>query len=361
MRRMNSREHPGGNVTATIPSVPHPLIHGLLPNELAAWCQNDDHPLYRSRQIWRWLYRKRVDSWEAMRNLPVGLRTNLGEAFEIQAGVLAGVEGTTGKTRKLLVALQDGEQVEAVLIPARNRRTVCVSSQVGCRFHCAFCASGQAGFDRNLEAGEMVGQVIQAAALDEAAPTHVVFMGIGEPFDNYDAVLKAVRIINDGDGLAIGARRITISTCGIPPGIKRLAEEKLQVELSVSLHAPDDACRSGLMPVNGRYPLSDLMASCRAYTRKTGRIVTFEYTLIGGVNDSRAQAEALARRLSGFLCRVNLIPLSSVPEFEGRASSPETAEMFTRLLKKSGVNATFRHSRGSSLKAACGQLRYSRT
>ena len=295
-----------------------------------------------------------------MRTLPASLRERL--AVRVLLGDVrpAQVEGDPAGTRKLLVGLADGEEVEAVLIPAADRRTVCVSSQVGCRFNCAFCASGKLGFRRNLDAGEIVGQVVLAARAYGARPSHVVFMGIGEPLDNYDAVLRAVRILNDPEGLGIGARRITISTCGIIPGIQRLAGENLQVELSVSLHAAHAPTRDQLMPVNRLHPLAELIDACAAYVRATRRIITFEYTLIRGVNDGREHAEALAGLLRALPCRVNLIPLSAVAEFDGAAPAPGAAAMFIEVLDRAGINATARASKGANLDAACGQLRLRR-
>ena len=329
------------------------IIHSLTRDELRQACSGMEQPAYRADQIWRWLYVSRIDDWSQARNLPASFRTRLSEEFALDCAVPAETTIDAGGTQKVLVTLPDGDRVETVLIPADTRRTVCVSSQVGCRFACAFCASGQAGFRRNLEAGEMVGQV-----LCSARPTHVVFMGIGEPFDNYDAVLKAVRILNDPDGLAIGARRITISTVGIIPGIRRLMDEGLQVELSVSLHAPDNALRCKLMPVSEKYPLPELLKACRDYVRATRRIVTFEYTLIQGVNDAPRQAEALASLLSSLQCRVNLIPLSPVEEYGLQPATIQTAQLFMQELDRAGINATLRQSRGSAVKAACGQLRF---
>jgi 23S rRNA (adenine2503-C2)-methyltransferase len=333
------------------------LIHGLTHAEIARLCADRGAPAYRADQIWQWLYRKWAADWSEMRNLPAALREELAGAARLDSATAVKVEGEKGGTRKLLVALADGEQIEEVLIPAPGRRTVCLSSQVGCRFNCAFCASGKAGFRRNLLAGEMVGQVVLAVREYGERPTHVVVMGIGEPLDNYDEVIKAIRIINDADGLAIGARRITISTCGIVPGIARLAGEGLQVELSVSLHAADDATRSKLMPVNRKYPIENLLAACRDYAAGTGRIITFEYTLIRGVNDAPRQAAALAKRLRTLPCRVNLIPLSAVDEFDGRRAAPAVAGMFVATLARAGINATVRASKGSDVQAACGQLR----
>jgi len=329
-------------------------------DELAAALRDLGAPAFRAQQVWRWLYVQRVTAWNQMQNLPADLRARLAARFDLSAVTAREITGTPGATQKILVGLADGECVEAVLIPAANRRTVCVSSQVGCKFACAFCASGQAGFRRNLFAAEIVGQGLLAATAYGDRPTHAVFMGVGEPLDNYDEVLRAIRIINHPDGLGLGARRLTLSTCGVIPGIRRLAEEGLQVELSVSLHAPDDALRARLLPVNRRYPLADLLAACRDYAARTKRIVTFEYTLIRDVNDSAAQAEALARLLAPLPCRVNLIPLSPVAGFDGAPPPPETAKLFVRALARAGLNATLRVSQGLELHAACGQLRISR-
>jgi 23S rRNA (adenine2503-C2)-methyltransferase len=317
-------------------------------------------PSYRAAQIWAWLYRKPVEDWAGMTNLSNALRARLGETFDMQAGRINRTDGEAGETRKLLVGLRDGETVECVLIPASDRRTVCVSTQCGCRFRCAFCASGQAGFSRHLETGEIVIQALLAWRLFGEKPTHVVFMGIGEPLDNYDNLLPAIRILNDADGVEIGARRLTISTCGLVPGIRRLAGEGLQIELSVSLHAADDELRSRLMPVNRTHPIAELLDACREYTEATKRIITFEYTLIAGVNDSTAAAHLLVNRLKTFPCRVNLIPLSPVSEFEGRTPPPEVSRRFIAALNEAGINATLRDSKGTAIKAACGQLRYAR-
>ena len=334
-----------------------PLIHGLSRQELEESCKEMAIPAYRAGQIWIWLYGQRVAAWTDMKNLPASLREGLAGRFEIVPVTLLKIEGAPESTRKILVGLWDGECVEEVLIPARDRKTVCVSSQIGCRFACAFCASGKEGCVRSLEAGEIVGQVLLAWREYGDRPSNIVFMGMGEPFDNYDAVLKAVRILNDPDGIAIGARHITISTSGVVPGIERLAGEGLQVELSVSLHAPESELRSKLMPVNRRYPLPDLLAACQRFAAATKRLITFEYTLIRGVNDSRQQARALAKLLKPIPSRVNLIPLSPVEGFDGQAPAPETVVMFIDILARSGINATLRVSKGTGIDAACGQLR----
>lgn len=339
-----------------------PLLHGLSKAQLAIACAELGQPAFRADQVWKWLYSACVSDWSGMRNLPSRLTEELSRRFAINPVTPVEVQGgpLPRAAQKILFRLRDGECVESVLIPAKGRLTLCVSSQVGCKFRCAFCASGQGGFKRNLEAGEMAGQAAAAgspAIGAGAKPSHIVLMGMGEPLDNYDQALAAIRIINDGEGLAIGARRITISTCGLVPGILRLKDEGLQVELSVSLHAPDDALRSRLMPVNKLHPLGELMGACRAYTSATGRIITFEYTLIAGVNDSERQARELVSLLRGLRSRVNLIPLSRVDEFEGGAPDRAAAEKFRAVLNRAGINATMRASKGSALNAACGQLR----
>ena len=336
-----------------------PLIHGLTRAQLTEICRELDQPAYRTRQIWDWLYHRFAADWSEMKNIPLSLRQALAQRLSLASATIARTqsEAGVGTTTKWLIALPDGDWVEEVLIPARGRTTVCVSSQVGCKFACAFCASGKAGFRRNLETGEIVGQVIVAARGLGATPSNLVFMGMGEPLDNYDAVLAAVRIINDAEGLSLGARRITISTCGIIPGIQRLAQEGLQVELSISLHAPDNALRSCLLPVNRKYPLGGLLEACRAYAEQTGRLITFEYTLIQGVNDSPEQARELARILRPIHARVNLIPLSTVAEFEGHAPPAPVVREFLNILESAQINATLRISKGGGVNAACGQLR----
>ncbi len=334
-----------------------PLIHSLSRLELETECQALGLPSYRAGQIWAWLYARRVADWAEMKNLPAALRAGLASKFDLAGVAPLKTEGDPVGTRKILAGLRDGECVEEVLIPARDRKTVCVSSQVGCRFACVFCASGKGGYVRNLETGEIIGQLLLAWREYGDRPSNIVFMGMGEPFDNYDAVLKAVRIINDAEGLNIGARHITISTSGVVPGIARLADEGIQVELSVSLHAPDNPLRSKLMPVNRKYPLEALMAACTRYAAATRRIITFEYTLIRGVNDTRQHAAALASLLRSIPGRVNLIPLSPVDGFEGQAPDPGTAPLFIEVLGRAGINATTRISKGTNIDAACGQLR----
>ena len=332
-------------------------LQGLFPEELQALCQAAEQPAFRGKQLWQWLQVQGATRWDQMGNLPKALKDVLAETHTPEPVKILKESGESGGTRKWLVGLDDGDSIETVLIPARDWTTVCLSTQVGCRMGCAFCASAKCGFARNLSAGEIVAQFQLVTAALGKRPDNIVYMGMGEPFDNYDEVLKSVRILNHPDGLNVGARRITLSTSGVIPGIRRLAEEGLQVELSVSLHAPNHELRRKLMPVENKYPLPELLAACVDYTAKTKRFVTFEYTLIRGVNDSVRAAEELADHLRPFSCRVNLIPLSPVPEFEGEAPPRAVIEEFQRTLENRGVSVTLRESKGKGVEAACGQLR----
>ena len=314
---------------------------------------------WRVAQVWQWLYSGKADGWDDMANLPKDLRVDLADAMDALDGTARYVETAQegGGTAKLLLQMHDGELVETVVIPSRERRTVCVSSQVGCAFGCAFCASGMSGVKRNLESGEIVAQVMRAMRAGGVRPNNIVFMGMGEPFANYDNALRAAHIINDNRGLGIGARRITFSTCGVVPGIKKLAGECTQFELSVSLHAPSQELREKIMPVARRWGLDELMGACRAYTAETNRIITFEYTLIEGFNDGTEHARMLIGLLKGLKCRVNLIPLNPVEEFEGKAPAEAVCEEFLKTVERAGINATLRRSKGRGVDASCGQLR----
>ena len=332
-------------------------LQGLFPEELEDLCRAAGQPAFRGRQLWQWLQVQGATGWGQMGNLPKALKETLAETHTPEPARILKESGDPGGTRKWLIGLDDGEAVETVRIPARDRNTVCVSTQVGCRMGCAFCASAKCGFARSLSAGEIAAQVQLAASALGRRPDNVVYMGMGEPFDNYDEVLRSVRILNHPDGLNIGARRITISTCGVIPGIRRLAGEGIQVELSVSLHAPNPETRRKLMPVENKHPMGELLRECAEYTAKTKRHITFEYTLVKGVNDSARDAEELAGRLGRFPCRVNLIPLSPVDEFTGEAPPRAAMEAFLRTLENRGVEGTLRESKGKGVDAACGQLR----
>ena len=231
-----------------------PLAWGLMPADWKDVCAEMKQPPFRAKQIWKWIQQRRATSWDEMTDLPASFREELAFRFDLSAWTTDDFVEASDGTRKLLLACRDGERIESVIIPGRDRATVCISTQAGCAFGCAFCATGKCGFDRNLETGEIVGQFMAACAASPRRITHIVFMGMGEPFANYDNVIRAVRILNDYDGAAIGARRMTLSTCGVVPGIQRLANEGLQVELSISLHAPTNELRSKIMPVNKRWP-----------------------------------------------------------------------------------------------------------
>lgn len=317
------------------------------------------------------LYGRVVQDFSEIAGLPLALREQLAQSFsdlESEARLVE-VSGQEGKTRKMLLELGDGEVIEAVLIPMRRRGggesasgqvTLCLSCQAGCAFGCAFCASGKRGLIRNLTTGEIVAQAVHATRLLGVRPGNLVYMGIGEPLANYESVLQSIRLLNSPESLEIGARRITVSTCGLVPEIRRLAGEGLQIELSVSLHASNDMQRSAIMPVNRRWPLPDLIAACHDYTAATKRIITFEYTLIGGFNDSPDDVAGLIELLQGLACRINLIPLSSIEEFNGEAPPYHVQEAFRRALIQGGINTTLRRSRGAQYNAACGQLRLHR-
>ena len=312
---------------------------------------------FRADQILQALYRDYITDWDQATTLPKDFRETLKQEFPLTHAETLEVAESADGTKKLLLGFADGQSVETVLIPATGRFTQCISTQVGCAMGCAFCASGSQGVVRSLTADEIVAEYMAGRRLGEI--TNIVVMGMGEPFANYDETLRALKLINAGRGPNLGARHITLSTCGVVPGFARLANEGIQFELSVSLHAPNDALRSQLMPVNRRWPLDELLATCADYTAKTKRIITFEYTVIKGVNDSRACAEELARQVRRVpMAKVNLIPLSPVahrPDFQ--TPDEATLLMFLDVLMKHHVQTMLRRSRGKDANAACGQLR----
>ena len=314
---------------------------------------------YHARQVFSWIYKKGILDFKLMSDLSLVLKERLKERFYISELKLLKVLKSADTTSKLLLALKDGSSIEAVIIPTRDRVTGCVSSQVGCKFACSFCASGILGFKRNLSCGEIIDEVmhIRQEAPDKKL-TNLVFMGTGEPLDNYDNVMKAIRIINSGQGFNIGARKITISTSGVIPGIIKLSKEDMQVELSVSLHAADDKLRSKIMPVNKKYPLKDLIRTCKEYSLETNRQVTFEYILIKDLNSSLKDAQDLVRLLEGFkLSKINIIPFNPVKELSIRQADEAAIKAFRDYLAKHGVHAILRKGRGEDISAACGQLR----
>jgi len=314
---------------------------------------------YYALEIFNWIYRKGSYEFSKMSNLPVVLRKNLADEFYVLGLELAGLEESSDGTTKFLFALKNKDLVEAVSIPAAHRLTGCISSQVGCKFACNFCASGLMGFKRNLSRGEILDELLYLKNnVKDAKLTHVVFMGTGEPLDNYENVLSAIRIINSPFAFNIGARRITISTCGIIPAIERLGLEDLQIELSISLHAPDDLMRSKFMPVNKKYPLAALIKCCREYSAKTNRQITFEYILIRGINSDLACAQKLVMLLKDLrLAKVNLIPANPVLELNIIPPTVKEINLFKENLFKAGINVTLRREHGQDIDAACGQLR----
>ncbi|MDO8535569.1 MAG: 23S rRNA (adenine(2503)-C(2))-methyltransferase RlmN [Candidatus Omnitrophota bacterium] len=317
---------------------------------------------YRATQVFRWLYKTGVKSFDEMTDLNKELREKLKDEFHItKVALLDSKRSFIDGTTKYLLKMEDSQTIESVFLPEEERTTLCLSSQVGCKFGCSFCASAPFGFVRNLKASEIMDEVLFIKAHNkDRMITNIVFMGIGEPLDNYNNVMRAIRILNDEDAFKIGARKITISTCGIIPGMERLAGEKLQVELSVSLHSPDDKIRSKLVPINKRYPLKDLIAACKDYTEQTKRIITFEYILIKGVNASEGDAFKLAKLLAGLNCKVNLISCNQIKAKDYEAPSTDGVKYFFRTLKSRGVNVMLRKSKGEDIDAGCGQLRISK-
>lgn len=330
---------------------------------VAGWGQ----PAYRARQIWQGLYQNFWNTPDEFSSLPKALRETLAAEFdfEILTPTLK-LDSRDGQTRKTLFQLPDGRQIEAVLMrydsethQGRSRRTLCISTQVGCAMGCTFCATGQMGFKRHLSSGEIVAQVMYYARMLRErgeSVTNVVLMGMGEPFHNYDNTMAAIDRLNDPEGYNFGARRFTISTSGLVPAIRRFAEEKRQVNLAVSLHAVEDAPRSEMMPVNKRYPIAELMAACRDYVAATNRRITFEWALIHGVNDTPEVAHKLAALLQGMLCHVNAIPLNPTTGYTGQATTRERAESFRQILEQNGIPCTVRVRRGIDIQAGCGQL-----
>jgi 23S rRNA (adenine2503-C2)-methyltransferase len=350
--------------------------------QLAALLQSWGEPAYRAAQLWAWLYRHLATSAEEMTDLPASLRARLERECSLAPlQPLKSRLSADGATEKILFRLPDGQTVETVLMgyaptpgTGQRRRTVCVSTQVGCAIGCPFCATGQSGFVRDLTAGEIVAQVLHFERQLKASPllpptcggmkggrvTNVVLMGMGEPLANYRATWRSIVRLNDPAGFGLGARRMTLSTVGLVPGIRRMAAEPLQVGLAVSLHAPTDPLRDRLVPINRRYSLAQLMAACREYARVTKRRVTFEYALINGVNDAPEQAAQLADLLADLLCHVNLIPLNptGVDEQSLYSASPRAAVMaFRAVLLRRGVPVSLRLRRGLDIQAGCGQLR----
>ena len=313
---------------------------------------------FKASQIYSWLHKHNVDSFNEMTNISKDLRAYLEKNYDIlTCSIEKKLISVYDDTVKYLFRLNDGELIESVVMKYKYGYTICVSSQVGCRMGCNFCASGIAGFIRNLEPSEILSQIYTAQKDLSVRISHIVMMGVGEPLDNYDNVVKFLRMVSDEKGLNIGMRNISLSTCGVVSGIYKLMEEKLQLTLSISLHAPNDEIRSKTMPVNNKWNIDTLINACKDYISVTNRRISFEYAMIDGVNDSDECAKELAKRLKNMLCHVNLIPVNSVKERDYTKSNRERILSFIKILEKYGINATVRRTLGSDINASCGQLR----
>jgi 23S rRNA (adenine2503-C2)-methyltransferase len=326
-------------------------------NDLTEWCAKREVPKYRASQIYGWLSSGCV-STDEMTNVPKNVRAMLEEdfifgSFELREHLTSKIDGT----EKFVYALYDGNIIETVAMRYKPGISVCVSSQAGCKMGCTFCASAKIGFGRSLTSGEILAQVAVTQKILGERIRSVVIMGIGEPFDNYENVMGFIKLANDPEGLNLGARHITLSTCGLVPKIEEFTREGLQVNLSISLHAPNDELRKKLMPVAKAYSIEQLMNACKEYTKKTNRRVTFEYSLFAGVNDTPQCASELVKLLKGGLYHVNLIAANEVPGTVFKSSSPAKVKQFRDILESGGINATIRREMGSDIMAACGQLR----
>ncbi|WP_338555823.1 23S rRNA (adenine(2503)-C(2))-methyltransferase RlmN [Paenibacillus sp. KS-LC4] len=337
-----------------------PFIYDYTLEQLQDWMKENGEPAFRAGQLYDWLYVKRVTSFEEMSNLSKSLRTKLFDQFQfVTLTEITKFESKDG-TVKFLFGLHDNHAIETVIMRHNYGNSICVTTQVGCRIGCTFCASTLGGLKRNLTAGEIIAQVVVAQQMLDVTNERVssiVIMGSGEPFENYDATMMFLRTMIHEKGLNIGQRHITVSTSGIVPSMYKFADENTQINLALSIHAPNDALRSKLMPVNRRFPFEEVMEACRYYLAKTGRRITFEYALIGGVNDRPEHAQELADVLQGLLCHVNLIPVNHVPERNYVRTPREDIFEFQRILEKNKINATIRREQGHDIAAACGQLR----
>lgn len=326
--------------------------------ELEKYITDAGQPAFRAKQIYAWLHKKLAAGWDDMSNVPKKLREMLSADYDIQPlGVVEKLTSGIDGTSKYLMASYDGGIIESVAMKYNYGMSVCISSQIGCRMGCRFCASTLLGLERNLTASEMLSQVYNIQRDTGERVGNIVIMGIGEPFDNYDEVMKFIRMVSDADGLNISQRNITVSTCGLADRIYDFADEGFAVTLAISLHAPNDSIRKEIMPVAARYGIGDIMEACRYFIMRTGRRVTFEYTMINGVNDSTECASELVSLLRGMLCHVNLIALNSVKERDCRSSGIRNIRCFEKYLQENGINATIRRGMGKDIDAACGQLR----
>lgn len=335
-------------------------IKSLELSELQAFVGSLGEKPFRAKQLYQWMHQKLVPTIDDMTNLSKAFREKLKEFCTYTSLVTAGMlESGIDGTRKYLFALEDGNVIESVLMRYHHGNSVCISSQVGCRMGCRFCASTLDGLERNLKPSEMLDQIYRIEASIGERVSNVVVMGSGEPMDNYDNLIRFIRLLSDGNGLHISQRNITVSTCGLVPQMRRLAEEGLQLTLALSLHAPTDEIRKTLMPVANSSKLKDILEACRYYYEKTGRRVTFEYSLVKGVNDNLHEAAMLAELIKDQHGHVNLIPVNPIKERDYRQSGREAIEEFKNYLEKRGINVTVRREMGRDIGGACGQLRKS--
>ncbi len=333
-------------------------IKSMTVDELKSELAEIGEKSFKASQIYSWLHKHTAESFDEMTNISKELRGKLEKNYDIYSCTIEKkLVSVYDDTVKYLFRLNDGELIESVVMKYKYGYTICVSSQVGCKMGCRFCASGIAGFIRNLTPSEILSQIYVAQKDLSVRISHIVMMGVGEPLDNYDNVIRFLKMISDENGQNIGMRNISLSTCGVVTGIRKLMEEKLQLTLSVSLHAPNDEIRSRTMPVNDKWNIDTLLNTCKEYIGATNRRISFEYAMISGVNDSDECATELARRLKGMLCHVNLIPVNSVKERDYRKSNRDRIVRFIKILEKHGINATVRRTLGSDINASCGQLR----
>ena len=350
-----------GKPVTNTPVAQHTQLQNLLDLDqpaLADWFRARGEKPFRARQVLKWIHQQGVDDFDAMTNLGKALRASLKTAACIRGPRVVADQRSADGSRKWLFELDDGNRIETVYIPEPDRATLCISSQVGCALNCSFCSTAQQGFNRNLSTAEIIGQLWMANRLladDEQPVSNVVFMGMGEPLLNIEQVLRAVHLMQDDFAYALSKRRVTLSTAGVVPGLQQLAQET-DISLALSLHAPDDALRDTLVPLNRKYRIAEVLQACKAYVGEGRRRVTVEYVMLDGINDSDQQARALARVLEQVPSKVNLIPFNPFPETRYRRSSAQRIERFRDILHRSGIVTITRRTRGDDIDAACGQL-----
>ncbi|KGM94144.1 23S rRNA (adenine(2503)-C(2))-methyltransferase RlmN [Clostridium botulinum] len=326
--------------------------------ELKNWMAENGESKFRAKQIFEWIYKKAILNFDEMTNISKASKGKLKNSFYIDIpNIMKKYKSNIDGTEKFLFEYKDGNIIESVVMRYKHGNSICVSTQIGCRMGCKFCASTVDGVVRNLTSGEIAAQILKAQQEIGERISNVVLMGSGEPLDNYDNVLKFIKLINDDNALKIGQRHITLSTCGIVPKIKELADEKLQITLAISLHAPNDDIRKSMMPIANKYNINELLDACKYYSKITNRRITFEYALVNGINDSAKNAEELFNQLKGILCHINLIPVNEIKENDYKRSGAKDIEEFKNILIKYGIETTIRREMGSDINGACGQLR----